>query len=224
MAKILLLNGSPHQKGCTATALEEMIRVFENEGVETELIQAEATLKEEMARVESRGRIYRRIAEEMYPTQKRIEELLSAARPGEDSFPDLIASVALLNAYVKRKSNLLLLSDEAETVDSRELYLALNESARYLRYRGVEASVQDLSAGEIPCGQALSLYDAFEILTEALLPEITQLMISLSDAGLRLTSDLSRIPDLPETPLPVTALVDEDLLYLTVSPGKGGAA
>ena len=49
-------------------------------------------------------------------------------------------------------------------------------------------------------------------------------MISLSDAGLRLTSDLSRIPDLPETPLPVTALVDEDLLYLTVSPGKGGAA
>ncbi len=191
---------------------------------ETELIQAEATLKEEMARVESRGRIYRRIAEEMYPTQKWIEELLSAARPGEDSFPDLIASVALLNAYVKRKSNLLLLSDEVETVDSRELYLALNESARYLRYRGVEASVQDLSAGEIPCGQALSLYDAFEILTEALLPEITQLMISLSDAGLRLTSDLSRIPDLPETPLPVTALVDEDLLYLTVSPGKGGAA
>ncbi|MBQ9269611.1 MAG: hypothetical protein IJ206_08865 [Oscillospiraceae bacterium] len=191
---------------------------------ETELIQAEAKLKEEIARVESRGRIYRRIAEEMYPTQKRIGELLSAARPGEDSFPDMIASVALLNAYVKRKSNLLLLSDEAETVDSRELYLALNESARYLRYRGVEASVQDLSAGEIPCGAALSLYDTFEILTEALLPEITQLMISLSDGGLRLTSDLSGIPALPETPLPVTALVDEGLLYLTVSPGKGGAA
>ena len=39
MAKVLLLNGSPHPKGCTATALEEMIRVFEEEGVETELIQ-----------------------------------------------------------------------------------------------------------------------------------------------------------------------------------------
>lgn len=39
MAKVLLLNGSPHPKGCTATALEEMIRTFEEEGIETELIQ-----------------------------------------------------------------------------------------------------------------------------------------------------------------------------------------
>ena len=38
MAKVLLLNGSPHAKGCTATALEEMIRVFQAEGLETELI------------------------------------------------------------------------------------------------------------------------------------------------------------------------------------------
>ena len=39
MSKVLLLNGSPHQHGCTATALEEMVRVFEAEGIETEIIQ-----------------------------------------------------------------------------------------------------------------------------------------------------------------------------------------
>lgn len=39
MAKVLLLNGSPHPNGCTATALDEMIKMFESEGVETELIQ-----------------------------------------------------------------------------------------------------------------------------------------------------------------------------------------
>ena len=38
MAKVLLLNGSPHANGCTRTALDEMIRVFTEEGVETELI------------------------------------------------------------------------------------------------------------------------------------------------------------------------------------------
>lgn len=37
--KVLLLNGSPHPHGCTATALEEMIRIFEASGVETELVQ-----------------------------------------------------------------------------------------------------------------------------------------------------------------------------------------
>ena len=39
MAKVLLLNGSPRAHGCTATALEEMIKTFEEEGIETELIQ-----------------------------------------------------------------------------------------------------------------------------------------------------------------------------------------
>jgi len=39
MSKVLLLNGSPHPHGCTATVLEEMIRIFEEEGIETELIQ-----------------------------------------------------------------------------------------------------------------------------------------------------------------------------------------
>ena len=37
--KVLILNGSPHKDGCTAVALNEMIRVFEAEGVETEVVQ-----------------------------------------------------------------------------------------------------------------------------------------------------------------------------------------
>ena len=37
--KVLLINGSPHPHGCTATALAEMIRVFEAQDVETELLQ-----------------------------------------------------------------------------------------------------------------------------------------------------------------------------------------
>ena len=38
MAKVLLLNGSPRANGCTGRALEEMIRTFTEEGIETELI------------------------------------------------------------------------------------------------------------------------------------------------------------------------------------------
>ena len=36
--KVLLINGSPRANGNTATALGEMIKVFEKEGVETELV------------------------------------------------------------------------------------------------------------------------------------------------------------------------------------------
>ena len=39
MSKVLLINGSPRAKGCTATALEEMIPVLNKAGIETNLIQ-----------------------------------------------------------------------------------------------------------------------------------------------------------------------------------------
>ena len=38
MTKVLLINGSPKANGCTYTALNEMINVFNSEGIETELI------------------------------------------------------------------------------------------------------------------------------------------------------------------------------------------
>ena len=37
--KVLLLNGSPRRGGNTSIALEEMVRIFEAEGIETETIQ-----------------------------------------------------------------------------------------------------------------------------------------------------------------------------------------
>ncbi len=39
MSKVILLNGSPKADGCTATALNEMVKVFNEEGIETEVIQ-----------------------------------------------------------------------------------------------------------------------------------------------------------------------------------------
>ena len=37
--KVLLINGSPHENGCTMTALKEVARVLEGEGIGTEFIQ-----------------------------------------------------------------------------------------------------------------------------------------------------------------------------------------
>lgn len=37
--KVLIINGSPRKNGNTSTALKEMVRVFDAEGVETEILQ-----------------------------------------------------------------------------------------------------------------------------------------------------------------------------------------
>ena len=36
---VLVINGSPRPNGCTARALEEVIRTLREEGIETELVQ-----------------------------------------------------------------------------------------------------------------------------------------------------------------------------------------
>ena len=38
MSKILLLNGSPHKSGCIATAFDEMLPIFADEGIDAEVI------------------------------------------------------------------------------------------------------------------------------------------------------------------------------------------
>lgn len=38
MSKVLLINGSPKPNGCTLTALNEMVKIFNEEGIETEII------------------------------------------------------------------------------------------------------------------------------------------------------------------------------------------
>ena len=43
MAKVLMLNGSPRRNGCTATALDEMSKVFEKEQVGVEIVQVGST-------------------------------------------------------------------------------------------------------------------------------------------------------------------------------------
>jgi len=37
--KALLINGSPHEQGCTYTALREMERILREEGIDTEIVQ-----------------------------------------------------------------------------------------------------------------------------------------------------------------------------------------
>lgn len=39
MSKVLLINGSPHENGCTYTALKELEKTLQDRGIETELFQ-----------------------------------------------------------------------------------------------------------------------------------------------------------------------------------------
>ena len=193
-----------------------------NETIEQEndLIRAETEQKEKDAYLQSRHRIYHEIAEELYPVQKRISELLDSAKPGTDGFRETIAKVSVLNAYIKRKTNLLLLASERDRLSTGELELALNESAYYLTLMGLQTTSYIPEDESRPSEQIVALYDTFEVLAEQLTGKASSLMVSWNGGGLRLAAETNQVPDTEGMPLPVNCRRSEGVLYMDIFSGK----
>lgn len=191
---------------------------------ENDLIAVENRLKEKQAQLEAQNRVYDRIAAALYPTQARVEALLAAAAPGTEDFQSALALCCVLNAYSKRKSNLLLLSEETLPKRNRELFLALQESASALKYCGVKAAAVGGEYSALPLSAVHALYDAFEAVLETWLPHMKRMTVSLTDDGLRLATETEGEPPLPETVLPVERRWDEGYSFLHIRARTGDGA
>lgn len=196
-----------------------------NELIESEnsLIRAETEQREKDAWLQSRHRIYHEIAEIMYPVQQRIEKLLARMEPDTADFRKKLAFVSVLNAYVKRKTNLLLLAAEQDTLTTHDLFLALKESAVNLTLAGLRTDAGRPEGEEtLPAGRVIALYDAFEAAAEQLIGGARSLMVSVKGGTVVLAADTERAPDTGALPVSVRTRQEEGILYLELSAGEGG--
>lgn len=195
-----------------------------NELIESEnsLIRAETEQREKDAWLQSRHRIYHEIAAVMYPCQQRISSLLSRMNPGTENFREQLAYVSVLNAYVKRKTNLLLLAAEQDTLSAYDLFLALKESANYLSLAGLRTEVQQPEEMMYPADRVIALYDACEAVAEQLTGRSSSMMVSWRGRDLVLAAEAAYMPDLTELPVSVRTREDENILFMELSAQKGG--
>ena len=195
-----------------------------NELIEQEniLFQAETDQREKDAWLQSRHRIYHEIAEEMHPCQQKIEQILERICPKEDDYREQIAMVSVLNAYVKRKTNLLLLAAEHDRISTSELQLALEESANYLKYAGLQTTVLPGKNRPFPADRLIALYDTFESVAEQLIGKSSSMMVSWYENGLRLAAAADGVPDTADLPVPVRIHRSEDILYMDICAGEKG--
>ncbi len=201
--------------------LESANEILREENI---LIRRENELKEKKARLDAQNRIYDRIAEILYPRQKRIEKLLEEAEPGTEGFSRALGECCVLNAWCKRKSNLLLLDETTLPEKNRELFLALQESSRFLKCCGVEAAAVGEETTGFPLSDIHELYDTFETVIESWLHSLRKLTVSLTGSGIRMAVETNREMALPETVLPVEVHSSEGTVFLTVHRRTGGAA
>lgn len=189
---------------------------------ENDLIAAESRLKEQKAHLEAQNRVYDRIALALYPRQKQIEKLLLHAEPETEAFSQALGQACVLNAWSKRKSNLLLLNEDTLPRKNRELFLALQESSRFLKCCGIEAAAVGEEYAEFPLKDIHELYDTFEEAVEAYLPYMKKMTVSLTADGVRLAMEARQNPPLSTSILQVERTMSEGLVFLTIRRGKAG--
>ncbi len=194
---------------------------------ENSLIRGETEQREKDAWLQSRHRIYHEIAEILYPCQQRIEGVLGRMKPGTAAFREQLTFVSVLNAYVKRKTNLLLLAAEQDSLTVQALFLAIRESAGYLSLAGLRTDARNPEEEQtLPAVAVIALYDAFEAVAEQLMGKASSLMISWQGDALVMATKTDRLPKLEDLPVLVRVREEEGILYLDLLAGakteKGG--
>lgn len=164
---------------------------------ENDLIQAENELKAKQAQVDSRNLIYARIAEKMLPYHRRALSMIDEMEKTGSGFEQKLARLNLLNAYIKRGTNLLLADEGNENIAAGELRGTFEEFSLYLSYLGIQSNTNVIGE-KLSRSNALMLFTAVYELVTRLSDETTMLQIVLDGNSLRITSDGAVLSDLPD--------------------------
>jgi len=159
---------------------------------ESDLLRAELDVRERMARVDEQNRLYDRISGDISPQLEKLEALLPSAGsdgPGRR----VLAQICVLSAYVKRRSNLLIISEEGNTLSSEELGHCIRESLDSIRACGAMCSFSCRCRGELSWERTAALYDVFEAAAESFIASVSALLVNLEahDGGAEMKLELA---------------------------------
>ncbi len=181
-------------------ALRELGNVQEEEN---EILTTERMLQLERAGMEEKKHIYRTLADEVLIQRKKLRDILQKNYISEQEFEHNMAYAAVLYAYVKRYSNLLMLSTQQRELPEEELLPAFRESIKYLRLAGIEVymdeKIQDLPF-KMESDQLVMIYHMFEDCIEAMIPTIDILFVRIwNEDGLCVHMEANCPSGLPQT-------------------------
>lgn len=163
------------------TILTQRLReTQERLGEKNDLLRAELELAEQCARMDEKDRLYDRIASEVAPQLDKMDALLKRAEKEPSALFEVFTAIAVISAYVKRRGNLLLLSEYGEHIKAMELSYGIRESLDHLKAGGVFVSYDSACEGELLWAHTIAVYDFYEAVIEGLLDQITAIIVHLS--------------------------------------------
>lgn len=143
------------------------------------MLFASNKLEEDKKSYEQQTIIYNSIAKSIKPQCDKINLLLDSASQNEEQFDKIMSQIGIIGAFIKRYTNLILLSEENESISTAELKFAIDELLIYSSLAGIDCSAEINCDTSLPCNQVLYLFELLETVIEAALPDVKKINISL---------------------------------------------
>ncbi len=151
------------------TAVTKQLELTHDELRETgDIIKAENDQKKKWLQITEENRLYDAIEMQTSKQIYMLNSLISKLKQTEDTTEarKLLGKIAIIGAYIKRRSNLIFVETQRKNVAAGELQLCLDESAANLKLLGIECKAF-LDINELMSPKIANLvYDLFEAVVE----------------------------------------------------------
>lgn len=147
---------------------------------ENAMLEAENSLAEKRIAINHQTKLYDTIAHDVAAQLGKLNRILASPSENEDVFVREMEYAAILTAYVKRRSNLLLLAHQERMLSFCELSLAVAESLEYISLFGIKTHAEYIGDGTMTREGILLAYKLFEYAVEAALPSAHGIVADIS--------------------------------------------
>ena len=218
------LSGAPIKNGYVIWTedVSPLIRVLndleeakENLQDNKDILEEEHAVKEREAHIAEQERLYHIIQRDTAKQILLMDEMIEQAENAgsDEERRHILKKMLVIGAYLKRRSNLVFLSDKDSMLEATELELSIGESINNLETFGVTCGFISELTGLILSMNVIAMYDFFEEIAERSLDRMSSILVHAGiKAGVLVfsldTDSRSDFSDLASDA--VTAVQDED--------------
>lgn len=148
------------------------------------MLEKENRISEEKAKIEQQTMIYNEIAKSSQNQIEKLKGLLENPPENEKDFETTMKYIAILNAYIKRHSNMVLYLHRKSCFNSDELRYAISESLEYIWLYGITAYGNYQGEKTVSGKYVLLAYEIFEAAIESAIPGADAVMVNLEMADM----------------------------------------
>lgn len=198
------------------------------------ILKSEAELKKRRAAVTEQNKLYDSITEFIRPQLCDLENILKNIENNRGDIAVNYAGACVVNVYIKRISNLLIMAKSRKMLNAFELENSIRELAEYISVYGISCSFFSNVSGEISAEKTIALFKFIGIFirhimncTDALL---FNLKVNEKFIDLKINCDSKNEMKIPDDLLDdiiklggnVTTEYDADTLFVFVRMQSGG--